>query len=611
MDENLNPEALLNVALEQPDPDASVDSNPQIPGFELDSPIGRGGMGSVWRARQLSLNRPVAIKFMNPAFSANPEFKLRFRREAESMAALHHPHIVSVFDFGETPEGNLFLVMELVDGTDLGRLMAEGPLPCGDALRYTEQICAALEYAHREGYVHRDIKPANILVNKDGEAKVADFGLARITEADDLTLTVTGATVGTPHYMAPEQDEGESVDHRADLFSLGVLIYEMLTGTKPRGNWEPPSKKRAGVSPQLDPIVARAMASEPNSRFQSASEMREELSSVSASASTETVKRRPRNWLWLALGAIGITLVTLMIIVDPSNRNPSPAAAEPTFNKPVEIPDIEDVFYPKPSTNAAELEAARAEFEADVRANNGYVGKDFALCLEFARDLIPETEFGYRPDSWRSYTVPQKGYLVAVLWIREDTPWAASWLVSDEMNSTLSNLGYAMNDNLVNYRFATWIKDDRWKDSHATTTFDEGADPTLIPRRVQRRRLGPQRTMTIYVLGRTDQAPAWRIEEVAEDDLSEAISNRGPDEILVDVSFLPGPNSNFFHLLWHEREDANEESTVTIGSFSECLEQVREMDEAGWRPIALNGSSARTVAWITIGWRRELSESSE
>ncbi|MBK8977760.1 MAG: serine/threonine protein kinase [Planctomycetes bacterium] len=239
--------------------------------------IGRGGMGAVYRAHDARLDRDVAIKVLPPALAADPAFAERFAREARALARLQHPHVLAVHDFGQ--RGDLhYLLTEFVDGVDLRRLMSMGRLPPEEALRIVPQVCAALQFAHDHGIVHRDIKPENVLIDTQGNVRVADFGLARILGESHgaPSLTATSQLLGTPHYMAPEQLRGAAVDHRADIFALSVMLYEMLTGQLPIGHFTPPSK-RAGTAPRLDDIVMRALAEEPERRYQHASEVSRDL----------------------------------------------------------------------------------------------------------------------------------------------------------------------------------------------------------------------------------------------------------------------------------------------------------------------------------------------
>jgi predicted Ser/Thr protein kinase len=251
-------------------------------GLEVQDVLGRGGMGVVYRARQMELGRAVALKVLSPTLAADAEFAERFQREARAMASLSHPNIVHVYDFGR--EGDIyFLAMEYVDGVSLRSLMGEGRLETAKALAIVPQICEALEYAHAQGVVHRDIKPENVLVDKAGRVKIADFGLAKVLGARAMpTLTRTDVAMGTPQYMAPEQYASmKDVDHRADIYSLGVVFYEMLTGELPAGAFEPPSKK-AAVDARLDGVVLKAMAKEPERRYQRALHVKTDIETVSS-----------------------------------------------------------------------------------------------------------------------------------------------------------------------------------------------------------------------------------------------------------------------------------------------------------------------------------------
>jgi serine/threonine protein kinase len=253
-----------------------------FPQHEILRMLGRGGMGAVYQARQLSLDRLVAIKLLPLEVSADRDFAERFRREARAMAKLSHPNIISVFDFGETAEGHLFFVMEYVDGMTLHDLIHLGePLGPADALACVEQVCDALGYAHGKGIIHRDIKPLNVMVDREGRVKVADFGLARLLDNDPAQwgTTMSGVVMGTPDYMAPEQKRGSHVDHRADVYAVGVLLYEALCRELPQGAFALPSK-RCGLDKRLDQIVTKALASRPDERFQSTVEMKAALASI-------------------------------------------------------------------------------------------------------------------------------------------------------------------------------------------------------------------------------------------------------------------------------------------------------------------------------------------
>ncbi|MDB6137359.1 MAG: hypothetical protein JWO94_431 [Verrucomicrobiaceae bacterium] len=255
--------------------------------------IGQGGMGVVYRGVQVSLNRPVAIKLMKCGAGGHYGFEDRFRREAQAMAQLNHPNIVTIFDYGQIGHEFLYFVMEHVDGTDLAEIMRTGGMTPQLAIMLLPQICRALEYAHSKGIVHRDIKPANIMITRQGEVKVTDFGLAKKFDQFNSFVTQTNMIMGTPEYAAPEQIEAHrEVDHRADIYALGVMIYQMLMGHLPRGAWQPPSSK-VGVDPRLDNVVVRALMPDRNQRFQSVTELRRALEAATAVAPTGELSGRP------------------------------------------------------------------------------------------------------------------------------------------------------------------------------------------------------------------------------------------------------------------------------------------------------------------------------
>ena len=256
-----------------------------FPQYEMLGILGRGGMGAVYKARQIELDRLVAIKLLPLEISVDHDFADRFRREARAMAKLSHPNIISVFDFGTTNEGHLYFVMEFIEGANLQHMIHGPGVDPARALDIMSAVCDALDYAHNEGVIHRDIKPANVMVDGRGRVKVADFGLARLTDpdADQMGHTMTGTVMGTPDYMAPEQSRGMNVDHRADIYSLGVMLYEMLCREVPKGFCDPPSH-RIGCDARIDEIVKRAMQSTPDRRYQTTQEMRTAIGEARASA---------------------------------------------------------------------------------------------------------------------------------------------------------------------------------------------------------------------------------------------------------------------------------------------------------------------------------------
>jgi serine/threonine protein kinase len=271
---------------------------PRFPELEILQFIGQGGMGAVYKARQKQLDRVVALKILPPQAASDLGFADRFAREARALAQLNHPHIVTLYEFGQA-DGLYYFLMEFVDGINLRQLLNAGRIAPKEALAIVPQICEALQFAHDSGIVHRDIKPENILLDKKGQVKIADFGVAKIvaraaepaaggpedgggqgvtrpTEA----LTDAGSTVGTPQYMAPEQTRNSAeVDHRADIYSLGVVFYQMLTGELPSGKIEAPSRK-VQIDVRLDEVVLRAMEKQPERRYQQASVLKTEVEAI-------------------------------------------------------------------------------------------------------------------------------------------------------------------------------------------------------------------------------------------------------------------------------------------------------------------------------------------
>ncbi len=281
---------LAEVAEDQPQPPAALTDVPPLervakafPQLEIVELIGRGGMGFVFKARQPHLDRFVALKLLPDKLAGDPNFAERFGREGRVLARLNHPNIVSVFDFGQAG-GFYFLLMEFVDGVNLRQAMGTGKFSPAEALTIVPKICEALQYAHEKGVLHRDIKPENILLDANGRVKIADFGIAKLVGEDKpaVTLTGTGTALGTPHYMAPEQlEKPGDVDHRADIYSLGVVFYEMLTGELPIGRFKPPSA-RTPLDERIDEIVLRALERERELRQKNATEFKTQVEHVAS-----------------------------------------------------------------------------------------------------------------------------------------------------------------------------------------------------------------------------------------------------------------------------------------------------------------------------------------
>src|ERR687889_1809096 len=266
--------------------------NPMTVGgrYELEDLLGRGGMAEVRAATALRLGRTVAVKRLRADLATDPTFQARFRREAQSAAGLNHPNIVAVYDTGEEPDPASgipipYIVMELVEGPTLREVLRDGRKILPErALELTAGVLDALAYSHKAGIIHRDIKPANVMLTPTGGVKVMDFGIARAVADTSATMTQTAAVIGTAQYLSPEQARGETVDARSDLYSAGCLLYELLVGRPPFIGESPlsiaashlhdvpvpPSELAAGIGPEIDAVVLKALAKDPAERFQSA-----------------------------------------------------------------------------------------------------------------------------------------------------------------------------------------------------------------------------------------------------------------------------------------------------------------------------------------------------
>jgi predicted Ser/Thr protein kinase len=302
---------------------------PHFTQLEILECLGRGGMGVVYKARQKSLNRLVALKLLAPERAEDPQFAARFEKEAHALAALNHPNIVGVYDFGQAG-GFYFLLMEFVDGVNLRQLLQTKNLTPKEALSIVPPVCEALQCAHDHGIVHRDIKPENLLIDKSGVVKIADFGIAKIVGESGAAVPAAepsnaGGTpapnsfpIGTPDYAAPEQANGNA-DHRADIYSLGVVLYEMLTGERPKENITPPSR-RVQVDIRIDEIVLKALEKTPEMRFATAAEFRTQVEAATR-ASDSVSDLPPATSSMLDYAKLGVPVVAIIIlaITDPLN----------------------------------------------------------------------------------------------------------------------------------------------------------------------------------------------------------------------------------------------------------------------------------------------------
>lgn len=321
---NLTADTVLPGTATPSAPLAPEELAPHFPQLEILECLGRGGMGVVYKARQKSLNRLVALKLLAPERADDPQFAARFEKEAQALAALNHPHIVAVHDFGKAG-GFYYLLMEFVDGVNLRQLLQAKRLTPKEALSIVPPVCDALQCAHDHGIVHRDIKPENLLIDKTGVVKIADFGVARMLGTRHSDAADPGdfgesrsQPFGTPDYAAPEQQNG-SADHRADIYSLGVVLYEMLTGERPKDKIEAPSK-RVQVDVRIDEIVLRALEKTPELRFATAAEFRTQVeAAVGGSTVTPAylVRQGGPNWADVLelCGTLGLVVLGLNLVI--------------------------------------------------------------------------------------------------------------------------------------------------------------------------------------------------------------------------------------------------------------------------------------------------------
>jgi len=322
--------------------------------YELQDLLGRGGMAEVRRALDTRLGRPVAIKQLRADLATDPTFQARFRREAQSAAGLNHPNIVAVYDTGEETDSGTgvrvpYIVMELVEGKTLREVLRDGRKILPErALELTQGVLDALSYSHRAGIIHRDIKPANVMLTQSGSVKVMDFGIARAVADTSATMTQTAAVIGTAQYLSPEQARGETVDARSDIYSAGCLMYELLVGRPPfvgdspvsvayqhvREAPVPPSQLDPVITPDIDAVTLKALAKDPADRYQSAREMKADITRVLAGQQATAVVPRVRDAATAATLAVpvmagGSTRVAPPVPPPPTAIAPQPAAAPP------------------------------------------------------------------------------------------------------------------------------------------------------------------------------------------------------------------------------------------------------------------------------------------
>jgi tRNA A-37 threonylcarbamoyl transferase component Bud32 len=374
-------------------PPAIEEIAPLFPQLEILEIIGNGGMGAVYKARQKQLNRIVALKILPAGMSHDAAFAERFTREAQALAQLNHPNIVALHEFGSA--GTLhYFIMEYVDGLNLRQLLAAGRMSAREALAIVPQICDALQFAHDHGIVHRDIKPENILLDRRGHVKVADFGLAKITGATEPSgqpdsgpgskdVTEAGKIMGTPNYMSPEQIKAPGeVDHRSDIYALGVVFYQMLTGELPGKHVELPSKK-VHIDVRLDEVVLRALEKKVELRYQQADILKTELETI---ASTPPKARASRGHL--ALVAVIVVLAGALAVV--AFHRPKPVENGAAQRKsPAEIlagqpPVVVETFPVSGATNVS-----AGDTEIRVRFSKPMADNSWSWC-EASDELTPD-----------------------------------------------------------------------------------------------------------------------------------------------------------------------------------------------------------------------------
>jgi eukaryotic-like serine/threonine-protein kinase len=293
--------------------------------YRLKRPLGHGGMATVYLGHDSELDRPVAIKVLAETLTGDETFRRRFLREAQLAARLSHPNVVSVYDAGEQADGRPYIVMEHVDGETLADVLRKrGPLPADEAATLAAQACRGLAHAHAAGLVHRDVKPQNLLLRRDGTLKVADFGIARAAEG--TALTEAGTVLGTAAYLSPEQALGQEATPAADVYSLGAVLYELLTGRPPyelesladlaarqaEGSITPVSELAAGIPQRVEDAVMRSLARNPAYRPTSAGELARELEPAETATAPLPRPRRDRRKLWIALAGVLVLAATLL-----------------------------------------------------------------------------------------------------------------------------------------------------------------------------------------------------------------------------------------------------------------------------------------------------------
>ncbi|MFJ4159517.1 Stk1 family PASTA domain-containing Ser/Thr kinase [Microbacterium testaceum] len=470
--------------------------------YRVDDLIGRGGMASVYRGYDQTLGRTVAIKVLKADLAGDAAFRTRFRLEAQAASRMAHPTIVRVFDAGEDVETGVdgherpvpYIVMELVHGRLLKDVIAAGPVPTDDALRYVDGILEALEYSHRAGVVHRDIKPGNVMITDSGRVKVMDFGIARAVSDSSSTVAETTAIVGTAAYFSPEQAKGESVDARADLYSTGVVLYELLTGRPPfRGDTPvavayqhvseapvPPSEIVETVPRALDAIVLRALAKDPFQRPQDAASFREALDETAdgkgptkrqmsalsnelygpnprqaaetarslRQLSTDTTMRRtqpgpPVAWIWAGVTVLAVLLVAVLIWVmqiQPSNDVPTSAYTVPnvvdmSYDRAVETLEGQQLTTSRVNESDEKVAAGNVVSTVPEAGTNVTAGQRITVYVSTGPDTATVPTLDGITESEARTALQNAGLSVGSIRRQDDPALAAGTIISSSVES--------------------------------------------------------------------------------------------------------------------------------------------------------------------------------
>ncbi len=588
---DLDPAGLLIVATQpREDDEASLKAFPVIEGITVRKKIGEGGMGAVYCAYQESLKREVALKVMSLGADPDNSLARRFDQEAEAMGSLVHPNIVTVFQTEKTDDGEPCIVMEMVDGPDLGVLLDGRTLPLDRGLPLLRQVATAVQHLHEAGLVHRDIKPSNILIEREtGMAKLTDFGLVKQADpADKIQLTYSGTTVGTEAYMAPEQRRADTVDHRSDIYTLGILAREVLG-----------VPKRRRTARRLARVVSRATRHDPDERFQSADDFWEKLAQV------DRVSR-------LAMAAAIVGLLGAIAVFWLGTR-------------PGDGPAQFGLVSAPPSGFLVSENRADGHFERFIRENGGMLGSDFALAFNvepksYLRHL-PPAKSRYRPERLRAYEIEPGEIRVAGLWIADGRSWRLQvlgerdvlelppqalpipedepgWVLSDFSPPTISNLFCAI-----------WTRDHPFvlqssgqRRSHASgKKLDWNFDPRFSPF-LRQHSAGAPLCSTLLAAQTVwdrdfEREDTFFADRGATADVV-ANLNKGPKSIALDLSVEPIKSSenpppcqvvaaNF------SREVPYDTCAVMEFDMDELRAECERLIGEGWRPASLAADSTR------------------